>query len=252
MEVDVLADSSPTALRGYEMKGRFTQALEVITLVVLTVAELAVVRGEWRDSATAGRVQAIRPDAPLPTQPVHPRQDGPRLGTGPVAALLFSEFQCPFCDVFRRDVMPVLEREYIDQNTLTLYFAHFPLESIHPYAVLAAEVAECASLRGDFWPIHGRLFDLQRSLTDSAIRSLATDVGLAGPTLDACRSTAAERVRADVELGKSLGVRATPSLLLGIARPDGTIDLRQRLSGARPVEEYRRAIEALAPSTVRQ
>lgn len=53
-----------------------------------------------------------------------------------------------------------LEDEYGDQ--LRVVIRHFPLNSIHDKAQLAAEAAEAAGAQGAFWEMHERLFEGQQ------------------------------------------------------------------------------------------
>jgi predicted DsbA family dithiol-disulfide isomerase len=53
------------------------------------------------------------------------------------------------------------------------------------------------------------------------------------------------RVRADIEFAKSLGVTGTPTFLVGARLSDGTVRVTQRLRGAQSVESLQGSIEAL-------
>lgn len=85
----------------------------------------------------------------------------------PQASVVLSEyadFQCPACAEFHPYVKE-LEEEYGD--SLRIEFHHFPLISIHPYAVPAAKAAEAAGQQGQFFAMHDKLFENQDAWTNS-------------------------------------------------------------------------------------
>lgn len=67
----------------------------------------------------------------------------------PVTVVEYGDFQCPFC----RDATPVL-KELVDSSGggIRLVFRHFPLFTVHPFALTAALAAEAAGER--FWQLH--------------------------------------------------------------------------------------------------
>ncbi|MEJ2290223.1 MAG: thioredoxin domain-containing protein [Deinococcales bacterium] len=98
----------------------------------------------------------------------------------------FSDFQCPFCARFATDVFPQLKAELLSSGDVRFEFHYFPLKSIHPNAMTAAEAAECVTAANDpasFWTYHDALFASQDSwsgLSDpvSALVKIASDAGL--------------------------------------------------------------------------
>jgi protein-disulfide isomerase len=95
-------------------------------------------------------------------------------------------------------------------------FRHFPLEEIHPYALRAAQVAECAGAQDRFWEMHDLLFENQRSLGPRRLHGYARRLGL-----DMARFTAAmnsqfylQRVRQHRRSGEDSRVRATPTFFV--------------------------------------
>src|SRR5262245_2735820 len=81
-----------------------------------------------------------------------------------VALIEYQDFQCPYCAAAFRDLLPVVERDYIAPGRVLLVFKHLPLRSIHPAALPAAQAAECAGAQGRFWPMHDRLFQVSPAL----------------------------------------------------------------------------------------
>jgi protein-disulfide isomerase len=106
----------------------------------------------------------------------------------------FSDFQCPYCANFSRDVLPLLESGLLTRGDVRFEFHHLPLVSIHANAVPAAEAVECvASANGEdaFWSFGATVFErLQawQGLADTGpyfIR-LASELGLATDGVEQC------------------------------------------------------------------
>lgn len=70
----------------------------------------------------------------------------------------YSDFQCPACSAYQ-GMLKKLNEEL--GNEVKIIYRHFPLESIHPYARLAAQASEAASLQNKFWEMHDKLFENQ-------------------------------------------------------------------------------------------
>jgi protein-disulfide isomerase len=129
-----------------------------------------------------------------------------------VTVVEFSDFECPFC----RSEQPVLTNIEVTYGAdVRLVFKHFPLPSIHPHAEAAAVAAECAREQGKFWEMHDLLFT--SALDDATLLDDAEQVpGLDVAAWQACLNApeAADRVAADLALGTSLGIEATPTFVV--------------------------------------
>lgn len=189
---------------------------------------------------------------PDPRPPAEPQEFGslPVIGS-PAAAvgiIGYSEFQCPFCGVFARTTLVRIEQEYIATGRVAFAFRHFPLASIHPHAVGAAEVAACASRQGRFREFHDKLFAAQDRLDGGLPAALAQELGLAMPSLRQCLAEQAPaEVRRDVQLGESLGVFSTPTFFVGRVR-DGRLIVADVIVGARPFEDFAAVLTRLLRS----
>jgi NhaA family Na+:H+ antiporter len=103
-------------------------------------------------------------------------------------------------------------------------YRHYPLEGIHPGAFLAAVAAECAGAQGQFKEFHDVLFAKQAQLTGAHWTDLAREAHVRDPRLLAqCvrAGTYSSRVVQDIIAGDSLGVIATPTLLVNDVRFSG-------------------------------
>ena len=92
-----------------------------------------------------------------------------------VTVLNFGDYQCFDCHKRHRTV-----QKMIDELVGTVRFAyrHFPLISVHPLALRAAEAAEAAAAQGKFWEMHRRLYLDPEKLEDRHLRHYAGAIGL--------------------------------------------------------------------------
>ena len=150
----------------------------------------------------------------------------------PVTIVEFSDFQCPYCMVFLTALEQV-ETTYGDQ--VRFVFRQFPLTSVHPEAVGAAQASLCADEQGEFWEMHDAMFADQRALQIDQLKVTARDLGLDGEDFDECMDLGrySEAVMADLAAGQAVGVRGTPMIFIN----------GRALSGAKPFEEIAEIIE---------
>lgn len=150
----------------------------------------------------------------------------------PVTIVEFSDFQCPFCSKAEQTVAEVM-KTYPTQ--VRLVYRDFPLTSIHPNAQAAAEAADCAYQTGKYWEYHDDLFQNQTKLSREDLVKYAETVGLDAKRFADCLDGG--RGKAGVELdkrdGNRLGVTGTPTFFIN----------GRRLSGAQPLESFKKAID---------
>jgi len=72
----------------------------------------------------------------------------------------FSDMECPGCGAYAPTLKQFFD-EYPDDE-VALVYKHFPLVSIHPFAIPAAKAAEAAGKQGKFWEMHDLIFENQR------------------------------------------------------------------------------------------
>lgn len=150
----------------------------------------------------------------------------------------YGDFECPNCRQAAPAVKLLLKRF---QDGLRFVYRHFPLEEVHPHALLAAEAAEAAGSQGRFWQMHDLLFANQPRLNSQQLHGYAKRLDL-----DVDRFAAEleqhlhlQRVREHQQSARSNGVRATPTFFLNGAVCDVSfgIDALERA-----IEEARRSL----------
>jgi protein-disulfide isomerase len=78
----------------------------------------------------------------------------------PLTVEVYSDYECPSCAAFYRDVMPLLVTGYVQTGKVRLLHRDFPLPQ-HPYAKLAARYANAAGEAGQYDQAVQRLFETQ-------------------------------------------------------------------------------------------
>jgi protein-disulfide isomerase len=138
--------------------------------------------------------------------------------TAKLTLVEYGDFGCPHCFQASRPVKSLLDRF----DGLRLVWRHFPVPALHPRADLAAELSELAGVHGKFWDAHSLLLTPRGrfSLDDllSVAERLELDPAQAHAVLQERRFR--ERVLADVESGRRVGVHATPTFFLEGERLD--------------------------------
>ncbi|MFN5818002.1 MAG: DsbA family protein, partial [Pseudanabaena sp.] len=125
----------------------------------------------------------------------------------------FSDFECPYCAKAHEVVKEFMAK---NGNDVTLVYKHFPLKQIHQQAEPAALASWAAFQQGKFWEYHDALFEQQSKLGEEFYVELAKNLKLDINKFNRDRKSneAKEALKKDFELGKSLGVRGTPSFVI--------------------------------------
>ncbi|HKP36315.1 MAG TPA: thioredoxin domain-containing protein [Pyrinomonadaceae bacterium] len=151
----------------------------------------------------------------------------------PVKIIEFTDFQCSACGA----MYPVLE-DAVKSFGNRVYFEvrNFPLSSIHPNAMRAAQAAAAANAQGKFWQYIDFLFKNQNALDDASLKKYATQAGLDrqrfDADLDSGRFDAA--IRRDIEEGESYGIEGTPTIYINgvVLTTLGADSLREAIENA--------------------
>jgi len=158
----------------------------------------------------------------------------------------YSDFECPFCGKWYREVYPLIKEKYIDTGKAILVFKQFPLTQTHSRAMPAAIASECAFRQGNdyFWKMHDKLFENQDALSDEDLKKYADEIGLESLQFDLCYSNldTEPEVSTDFSEGTQSGVTGTPGFIIAEAK----YPLRGELIvGAHPFEVFEEIIERI-------
>jgi protein-disulfide isomerase len=136
----------------------------------------------------------------------------------------FGDLQCPACAQVAPTVRE-LRREFGDR--VRFVFRHFPLDSVHEYALPAAEASECAARQGKFWEAVDRFYQAQGALDAASLERYAGELRLDAVKYRACiaNKESFPQIQSDVNDGRALGVRSTPTFFVGDRRLVGAVAL---------------------------
>lgn len=154
----------------------------------------------------SGESRATRDDLVEPVDAL----DHARGASAPrVTIVEYGDFACPACRAAEPGLRMILAHA---PESIRLVWRHFPLESAHPLALMAAEAAEAAAVEGQFWAMHDRLIAEHAHLGRADLERYAAELGL-----DRARFVAAlddevyrQRVREHEAGGRRSHLRATP------------------------------------------
>ncbi len=146
--------------------------------------------------------------------------------TGGNAAVIvweFADLQCPACRAAHAALLKPLVEKYGTQ--IRYDYRHFPLRSIHRYALEAAEGAECAADQGKFWDFLDLNYTNQDKLNSDTIREWAEQLNLDMPLFERCMKSHIKRdvILADYAEGQKLGVAGTPTFLVNGVRVESDL-----------------------------
>ncbi len=180
-----------------------------------------------------------RPSNPISLKSADPIWGNPN---AKVQVVVFSDFECPHC---QRAAFALHTALAVNEKKVQMIFKQFPLDSscnpllqapMHANACALSYLGYCANQKNRFWDFHDRVFFKlsARELSSShdhlydGVKTLFTrkefDECLANPSAQA-------NTRADIELGKRVGVDSTPSVFINGKRVTfaPTVDLIQEL-----------------------
>jgi protein-disulfide isomerase len=142
--------------------------------------------------------------------------DDPFLGpeNAPVTIIMFSDYQCVYCQKWYSQTLKPLLNDYPDQ--IRFVYRDFPLSSIHPIATSAAEAANCAGDQNKYWEFFDEVFSSTESLGAEAIQNHAKAIELDMDSFNQCLSSRKYQaeVEADFTYAANLGVQSTPTFFI--------------------------------------
>jgi protein-disulfide isomerase len=143
----------------------------------------------------------------------------------PVTVVEYGDFECPNCKQAAPGVKLLLARY---AGRIRFAYRHFPLEEVHPHALLAAEAAECAASQGKFWEMHDLLFDNQAHLKPKQLHGYAErlELDMARYAAEMDEHVYVQRIREHIESGQRSHVRGTPGFFVNEVIQDASFGLQ--------------------------
>jgi len=136
----------------------------------------------------------------------------------------FADLQCPACAAAHAQVTTPLLEMYGDN--IRFEFNHFPLRSIHRFALDTAEMSECAADQGKFWEFVDVAYEKQAELGFEALMDWAELIGLDTDIAERCWKSHSKRglVLEDYKEGRDRDVAGTPTYFVNGERVQTGVD----------------------------
>lgn len=133
----------------------------------------------------------------------------------------YGDYECPHCARADKTVERLIK---VFEENLCYVFRHFPLEDIHPHAMMAALAAEAAGKQEKFWEMHVLLFGSSHALSMGAIKDMAEELDLDMDQFlsDMESEELLAKINQDLIVGQDSGVEGTPSFFLNGILLEGT------------------------------
>lgn len=139
---------------------------------------------------------------------------------GTVPIVEFFDYQCGYC----KRMLPTVVRLLDENPEVRFIFKEFPI--LGPASLVASKAALAARRQGKYLDFHNALMALRRPLSEDAVYDTAAQVGLDVEKLKS--DMASPEIQAVIErnrqLGQDMGIRGTPSLVVGDALVPGAIE----------------------------
>ncbi len=141
----------------------------------------------------------------------------------PVVVVEYADLQCPSCRTAHANIVEPLLEQY--GTSIRYEFRHFPLRSLHPQALDAAEASECAADQGKFWEYADLAFSKQQEMSREALRVWAAEISLEASRFDECLASESKRalVLSEYEEGRKKGVLGTPTFFVNGKKVEGKL-----------------------------
>ena len=151
-----------------------------------------------------------------------------------VHVIEFSDFGCGYCRRFHQDSRQALLDEYVSAGTVRWKYVTY-VSGMFPHSREASLTAECVTDQGRFEAMRDRLFERQaewRRADDPTglFLDYAEEVGADRDRTRACLNSSGseDRVNQGTRLGLALGVRGTPTFIMGALPLDSLREVLDR------------------------
>ncbi|HEV3221707.1 MAG TPA: DsbA family protein [Puia sp.] len=125
----------------------------------------------------------------------------------------YGDYQCPHCG-FAHPLIKKLLKEF--NHDLLFIFRNFPLQEMHPQALISAQAAEAADKQHKFWEMHDMIFENQDILSANSLLHFAKqlNLGLEKFSNDWKSKGVLAKVETDFDGGIRSGVNGTPTFFI--------------------------------------
>jgi protein-disulfide isomerase len=170
--------------------------------------------------------------------------------TANAAIIEYTDFQCPFCQMFMLQTFPKILKNYINTGKVKFFYRDWP-SAVHPFAMSAARAARCAGEQGKFWQMYDSLFGNQDELAYDDLVKRGSRLHLDQGEYNRCLSSNkyGDVIERNTKVAKVMGVMGTPTFLLGTIASDGhTVKIEKAIEGAQPYSAFKSTLDSLLAS----
>ncbi len=187
--------------------------------IIIKAAEIVQGKIE-KETAQKGAAEIAKNIKRLESDPLTPVGGNPK---GDVTVVQFFDYSCGYCKMAQGHLQKLLDE---DKN-VRLVYKEFAI--LGPASQKAAEMALASVEQGKYIPFHTALMEAKKRLSEEEIYKIAESVGLNVEKLkkDAQASKVKESLADNLALADSIGVRGTPSFIIGGKLYPGALSIEQ-------------------------
>lgn len=163
-----------------------------------------------------------------------------------VAIVMYSDYQCPYCQTFEKDTFGQIKTDYVDTGKIVFVFRNYPLSFHGDITYTSAYAGECVldQLGAEKLAEFHSLAYLAKDM--AAVNTVAQGLGVDMTKYNACvtNQTFKSRVDADFAAGGAAGVSGTPGFVVGTLDKDGNVT-GKLIEGAYPYASFKTVIDEM-------
>jgi protein-disulfide isomerase len=239
-ELTDVKDSKIAGLQQGTIKIGSAGNVQNVDILMSADGQYVIFSGVDRNRVAVGGIEDVNSDPFAEVMKRLTLDGNPSKGPADAAVTIveFSDFQCPYCARAYTTLKTQVLKEY--DGKVRVVYKNFPL-SFHKWAEPAGIAGECAYEQDEaaFWLLYSYYFDNQRQLTPENIKEKTLEA-LKETSVDADKwadcfdnKKTADKIRADMAEGQSVGVTGTPAFIIN----------GRFLSGAQPFPRFKAIID---------
>lgn len=147
----------------------------------------------------------------------------------PVQIVEFGDFECEFCADFHQQILPELEKKYINSGQVRYQFKNFPIVTVHKNSFKAAIATYCAGDQNLYWKMMERLFAFQDQLAHEDLIAHAKAIDLPDRKMfESCLESGKYQaiIEEHMKEAANLGLQGVPTVYVNNKRVDGVANLQ--------------------------
>jgi protein-disulfide isomerase len=142
----------------------------------------------------------------------------------PITILEYASLTCGHCAHFHKDVLPMLEKEFIANGKVRYTYRDFPLDGL---ALQAAALTRCAN-EANFFPLLKEFYSKQQQWLNAngesgTLKEIAAKFGVQGDACLANKALQEKIVSLQNEASQQLKVDSTPTVFINNQRYTGDL-----------------------------